>query len=155
MTKTVISWKEYGELIDGLVLKVAHYVLPSNIVLLAIGRGGYIPGVAISHALDKPLYTIGISTYEGTEVTTPKYTAEYCFNEILEAENILIIDDIYETGTTMNFVENEIYASCDQINGIWKAITISKNPDYIGLDFIAATYPKDDWIVLPYEKSLN
>ena len=156
MNKTIISWQEYGELIDRLVLKVRNVTLPKDIVLLAIGRGGYIPGVAISHALNKPLHTIGISTYEGTEAKTPKYTAEYSFNEIMEAENILIIDDIYETGKTLLFVEDEIYAHCENIRGIWRAVTISKNPAAFNkLDFIAETYPEETWIELPYEKSLN
>lgn len=152
--KITFSWEEYGELIDQLIQKIKANNLPKDTVLLAIGRGGYIPGVAISHALNKPLHTIGISSYKGTKLEDPHFTSYAFDTEVLDAKTILLIDDIYDTGTTLRFLENYLYSVGDEDVQIFMATVLSKDAstgkNY--LDFYAAQYSKDIWIELPYEK---
>ena len=76
-------------------------------LIVALTRGGLIPGVALSHALDKPMMTMqwnskGDNKFESSLKAIIKK----------KKQNILIVDDICDRGTTLtslfDYVRNYI-----------------------------------------------
>lgn len=153
MNKKRFSWPEYTRYVDELSLKISSALLPANLVLLAIGRGGYIPGVVISHALDKPLLTADVKAYTGTDCTGAHINSWPSGLE--SADNILLIDDIYETGATMQRIATVLN---DPNITFYRAAIFDKHtdPSLPALNFSVwnAQWIKDTWLILPYEKQV-
>jgi hypoxanthine phosphoribosyltransferase len=149
MEKEIIGWAEYGAITKFLVQSVLlDAPLLEGYTLLAIGRGGYIPGVAISHALNRELFTIDIKAYTGTQVKKQKEVEiGNLENSIYKKERLLIIDDIYETGTTLSTLEYYLRQDCR----IYRAILINKNDKPLHKLHAIGTHKDSAWITLPYE----
>jgi len=117
--------------------------------ILAIGRGGYIPGVYLSQWLKKPLYTYHYSLRDmnrSDEFTHDLVTA--CTNK-----KILVIDDICDNGNTFKIINQLL----DQLNCESKFACLIYNigeknfePDYWGLEINKREKP--EWIVYPWEE---
>lgn len=154
MNKKLFSWPEYTRYVDELCTKICNAPLPANTVLLAIGRGGYIPGVVISHALDKPLLTVDVKAYAGTDCTGAHINSWPSGLE--SAENILLIDDIYETGATMQRIATVLN---DPDITLYRAAIFDKHTDpslpMLNFSVWNDQWIKDAWLILPYEKQVD
>lgn len=116
--------------------------------IVGLSRGGLIPGVIISHLLKIPLITISFSAEQG-EGKTKEVTDSFLL-PIIPHTNILIVDDICDSGHTLHQVTsyyedlghnvNTYAIYCKQINN-----QIHYPMYSIGLD-------KDsEWIYFPWE----
>ena len=67
--------------------------------IVGLTRGGLIPAVYLSHYLDVPMETLKVSFRDSTsESESNLWMAEDAFN----GKNILIVDDINDTGATLD-----------------------------------------------------
>ena len=85
-----ISWKYINQGISEFIDFIEYTGIKFDRIV-AIKRGGWIPGVMLSNKLDIPLID---STY-----------LEY---NLINDQNILIVDDIFDTGCTINIYYNII-----------------------------------------------
>ena len=116
MNKIYIDWEEFGIMID----KLAKLIKDSGMKfhdIYGIPRGGLPIAVALSHKLNLPL------------------------TEIPEGDNLLVVDDISDTGKTLKKFQGSFIAVL--YNTEW---TISP-PTY----FVDVKKSKKDWIVFPWE----
>jgi len=148
-----VSYDEYHNLIEKLAIKI-HQSDWQFDTILCLARGGLRPGDILSRVLDKPLAIMSTSSYRadaGTVqgnldiarfITTPK-------GEI--AGKVLLVDDLADSGHTLNAVVNQIktgYASITELRSavLWtKAVSIF-TPDY-SVEFL----PTNPWIHQPFE----
>lgn len=76
-------------------------------VIVGISRGGLIPAVHLSHLLNVPLITLTHQTrdsiHEQQEVFTDKFKEEN-----FAGKNVLVVDDICDTGTTFRAIKEQI-----------------------------------------------
>ena len=111
------SWQEFDESVEEIAKKAIH-LKPNGV--FGVPRGGLCLAVALSHRLQLKL------------ITKPK-------------NNALIIDDIYDSGKTLNFFKSKYDA--------YFFVLISKSkPKWLNTIHIAKT---DDWIVFPWENKAN
>lgn len=82
-------------------------------VIVGVQRGGCIPGVIISHLLNvEEFYTIGIRTTSSESIRAVRY--DYPILRVpstlknVEGKNVLIIDDVTNTGNTLKYAKHEI-----------------------------------------------
>ena len=81
--------------------------------IISVQRGGCVPGVIVSHLLDvKECYTIGIRTTSSESIRALRYkhpilhVPDTLAN--ITGKNVLIIDDVTNTGNTLKYAKSEI-----------------------------------------------
>ena len=121
MEKFHVTWEEIEELVDILAKQITKSGYQIEYIF-GLQRGGLIPAVLLSHKLNIPM------------------------TQELTRQNILVVDDICDSGETFKefFLEypNSIFACLH-----FKPHTSSFNPDFSANKFFS-----DAWIVYPWEK---
>lgn len=187
MKKVYYSWKD----IQGATYDIARQIYKDDWrpdYVVGITRGGLIPAVMISQYLDVPCETLKVSLRDGQNCESNLWMAEDAFGYVpLEQrdtvhfevtghpvredsshperkKNILILDDINDTGATLAWIKKDWQASCLPKSHAWGNIwhnnvrfaTIINNMssdeevDYSSFEINKAE--EDCWIVFPWEE---
>ena len=161
MNKRVINFAEY----KGLVSSVCRTIAASNWkpdYIVGITRGGLLPAVMISQYLDIPMQSLDVSLRDGGGCVSNLGMAEDAY----EGKNILIVDDINDTGATLNWIMNDWPSGChpnairwpDIWNNNVKFAVVFDNlasDCNVKMDFCGEEINKaenDIWIEFPYEE---
>lgn len=107
MTDITYTWPDFEKQIATLCenIQTSNWK-PEYIV--GITRGGLIPATVLSHCLQIKMYSLDISLRDNYEVESNCWMAEDAYN----GKNILIIDDINDTGKTFSWLCNDWQSSC-------------------------------------------
>jgi len=135
-----------------LSLRLAEEVLRSGYrpqVLLALGRGGLVPGRLLSDFLDvKELYAASVAFYRGVRQPGEAPTIRYIPYEEVRGRQVLLVDDVADSGETLLKVLEEVKRA-----GAREARTATLyykpwskfRPDY----YVATTRA---WVIFPWER---
>ncbi|MDP7975905.1 MAG: phosphoribosyltransferase [Thermoprotei archaeon] len=140
-----ISWEDVMILSS----KVAKAILSGSYrvdAVIGISRGGIIPARIISDMLlVRDFYVYGIKYYSGiNERDEIKVVQKPEGN--FKNKNVLIVDDIIDSGKTMAFVKKELE---DEAASVKLAALLKKPWSEIEPDFCAGI--TDKWVVFPWE----
>lgn len=122
--------------------------------LIAISRGGLLPGTIISHDLNnRNLNVIGVKSYNDNNERENVEIIQKPYSDYTTIDEILLIDDLIESGNTINNVKAflKINYNCNDIKTVVvydKRIT--KNISEVDLSI--KNINPDKWIVFPYEQ---
>ena len=109
--------------------------------IVGVSRGGLVPGVILSHALDIPFEPLQWQTRDGNK----KDTLSVALKSTEDPNDILFVDDICDSGLTIGSIRN-IFPESQ-----W-AVLYSKKGN-MGIDFEGERlYNNKQWIVFPWEK---
>ena len=148
-----VSYDEYHNLIEKLAIKV-HQSNWQFDTILCLARGGMRPGDILSRIFDKPLAIMSTSSYRadaGTTqgvldiarfITTPK-------GEI--AGKVLLVDDLADTGHTLNAVIQQLKNNYVPITELRSAVIWTKGVSTFQPDYSVETLPTNPWIHQPFE----
>lgn len=151
--KIYLSWDDVEKNCQDLADKIKHDSVIYDIIL-SVGRGGLIPSRLLSEYLGiKRVEIYNVKSYtdiasQGKIISTP-------FNyQFLNNKEVLIVDDVYTTGDTMNYVTSSIYQNVDEIFIATCAMYYNTNqkwstnkPDIWSQEYDAKT----KWLVFPWE----
>jgi len=166
MNKRKISFKEF----QGHIGKICRDITNSGWrpeLVVGIGRGGLLPAVMISHYFDVKMNSLDISLRDGGDTVSNLGMAEDAFgyNET-NCTNILIVDDINDTGATFNWLMDDWRSSCLPIDERWDNKIWNHNVKFavvfdnlasqcnVKMDYCSEEINKaknDVWIDFPYE----
>ncbi len=192
MNKLIIDQHKFV----GLVSKIGREIHVSQWkpdYIVGLTRGGLIPAVMLSHYLNVPMYSLGVSLRDSNiesesnlwmaeDALGPNSRERYIDNPvdvagILEAasdlleqgetyKNILIVDDINDTGSTFNWIMKDWPSGCFPNDPSWEEVwnnnvkfavlvdnLASKcevKMDYVGMEINKAE--NDVWVDFPWEE---
>lgn len=144
MNKVVVSWQDIFEFVGKLVLKYKNN--PPDCIL-AVARGGVFIGTLLSYKLDIPIKYIGVSSYIGDKKTDNVHFTQHA--DVTEFKNILVIDDIIDSGDTIQFVKDILENSFDKnFEFVTMYAVEGKENNVTWCDKIKG---KNDWVEFPWE----
>lgn len=148
-----VSYDEYHGLIEKLALKI-HQSGWEFDTILCLARGGLRPGDILSRIFDKPLAIMSTSSYRaeagkvqghldiGRFIATPK-------GEI--AGRVLLVDDLADTGVTLNAVVKMLKENYEPITEMRTAVIWTKGVSTFKSDYSVEDLPTNPWIHQPFE----
>lgn len=123
-TKT-LTWAD----VEGYVHELAHQINKSGWrpdYVVGVTRGGLVPAILLSNLLGVPMETLKVQLRDGGECESNTWMAEDAFGyvsleerEVLKSrwdgskrKNILVVDDINDSGATFNWIKEDWRGSC-------------------------------------------
>ena len=175
MNKRRIGFEEYAKMVGS----ICRDIILSNWkpdYVVGVTRGGLLAATMISHYLDVPMHTIKVALRDHADSESnlwmPEdawgyggtYEDKAIFDEYKE-KNILIVDDINDTGSTINWIINDWQQSCLPNTERWESVWGDNVRFAVIVDNaasnakVAVSYSAEDinkadddvWIDFPYE----
>lgn len=178
MKKTLISWNDVKNHVQE-ILRQLHQDQWQPDYVVGITRGGLIPANLISQYLDCGMHTLDVSLRDANNSTGPEsnlWMAEEAFGYVPDPDstvrsspayqkNILIVDDINDSGATLNWIQQDWRSSCLPNDPAWDNVwghnvrvavlydnEVSQNQMDINYSAVDINKSVDDtWIVFPWE----
>jgi len=117
-TRLAISWHRLDDLVAQLCQEIRQDFDPDFI--LAVARGGLIPGVCLSHQLEmdnESFKSIRVKTNKSNK-SQPKKTepeiGKFDFRS-LKGQKVLVIDDVVASGNSLMALKNKLAGKCSQV----------------------------------------
>ena len=122
MNQIYLEWTDT----NGLCLEIARKLqrdqwLPNYVV--GITRGGAVPAVLISQYLGVPCEMLKVSFSDDGDTESNLWMAEdsFGYNQVAP-KNILIVDDINDSGRTMQWIKDDWRSGCRPNDPVWDQI---------------------------------
>jgi hypoxanthine phosphoribosyltransferase len=147
MEREVLTWSRYGEGIRELATQIADDGYQADIIL-GIARGGLIPAGSLGYALSiKNTYVMNVEYYTGVEerLEVPVILPPYLELIHVEDRDILIVDDVADTGHTLAKVHEFVSG---KVGGVKTAVLYEKPRSVIKCDYV--WHRTDKWINFPW-----
>ena len=147
--------------------------------VVGLTRGGLIPAVMLSHYFDVPMHTLKVCLRDNIDTETNCWMAEEAFGYIpindrdvaksrwdtKKRRNILIVDDINDSGATFEWIKNDWPSGClpnqsEAWNSVWGqnvrfAVLIENASSEFDADYVSEVIDKsenDIWCQFPWEQ---
>ena len=165
MKKIYYSWSD----IENQTQEILRQIMLSGWrpdYVVGLTRGGLVPANLISQYLGCRMETLKVSLRDGTECESNLWMAEDAFGHEMERpKNILIVDDINDSGATLNWIRQDWPSGCFPDNPRWSEVwgnTVrvavlvdnesSKSEIPISYNAVDLNKAEEDcWIVFPWE----
>ncbi len=144
----LISWSE----IQRLCLKLAQQIKVSEFdpdVVVAIGRGGYVPARLLCDYLDiMALTSIKIELYHSGSKKSEQAVIKYPLCVNVKGQKILLVDDVNDSGETLDMALNHLHAFAPA--EIRTAVLHQKLSTHCAIDYYAKKVIKWRWLIYPW-----
>jgi hypothetical protein len=154
--KMEVSYDDVHRLVSDMVIEINNRFNPEAIV--AIEGGGLLPGLLFRKKLNIPLFTVSIKSYLDKERRDPEIHQWFdaLAYEDIWGKRILIVDDLNDSGSTLEFCIQNLEESC-QPSKIGVAVLHHKMKDKereipTNVEYFYGQEVEDLWITYPWEK---
>jgi hypoxanthine phosphoribosyltransferase len=147
--KAYIDWSYVDNWVDKLVSSIKLTGIEYDTVV-ALGRGGLIPGAMISYKLNiKNLQNLGINTRQ----EDGKYLETVVYQKPSITGNVLVVDDINDSGLTFEAVNSLINSKYPDVGDTTYCSLVRRSTSTFKVDTIQSIVTSiDDWFVFPWDK---
>lgn len=159
MRKVFLNWKQ----VQGHCLELARQIAKDQWVpdyVVGITRGGATPAVLISQYLGANCEMLKVSLRDGGNVESNCWMAEDAF----EGKKLLIVDDINDSGATIEWIKQDWKSSCHPKSERWEevwgqnirfAVLVNNEASKADVSYSSISINKledPQWIVFPWEE---
>lgn len=157
--------------IKGKVLDILRQMQQDNWkpdYVVGLTRGGLVPANMISQYLNVPMNTLKVSLRDASsddQCESNLWMAEDAFGYNGSPKNILIVDDINDTGATLNWIKQDWPSGClpddERWSQVWNnnvrfaVLVDNQASNFHDVDYSSVEINKaeeDCWIVFPWEQ---
>ena len=145
--KEILTWERFGTCCRELARQIADSGFEPE-VLIAVARGGMLPGGGLSYALGVKLTdAINVEFYTDVDQTLPDpiLLAPMLDTESITGKKILVVDDVADSGRTLGLVIKLLRGFGADVRS---AVLYAKPRTLVQPDFVWRT--TDRWIVFPW-----
>jgi hypoxanthine phosphoribosyltransferase len=139
MKKAYYTWEQ----VEGMTQDILRQIRDEKFdAVVGLTRGGLTPAVLVSQYLDIPMHTLKVSLRDHAEQESLKVLDK------LSGQRVLVIDDINDTGATINYIKEH------WIGNLTYAVLINNEASDADVDYSSININKmedDVWIVFPWE----
>lgn len=149
-----IAWDEYHHAIERLALLVHESGWKFD-QILCLARGGLRPGDVFSRIFDVPLAILSTSSYReeaGTAQGELDIARHITLSKGTLGGRILLIDDLVDSGVTLERVQRHLSEQFPAIKEIKTAVIWYKACSSVVPDFYLDYLPGNPWIHQPFEE---
>ena len=144
-----LTWDD----VDFIANIVAESISKKNIkfdTIVALGRGGLIPGAILSYKLDiKNLQNLGINTRHRMD----QHSETSVYQRPTITGNVLVVDDINDSGKTFDAVNSLIKSEYSDIGELlYCSLTTRYNTNFNENTISGKIINTSDWLVFPWDK---
>lgn len=152
MDKLHVDYAAYHRLIDQVVHAVELDQFDPDLIL-GVSRGGLFLADGLSRALRKPMAVIAASSYRESSGTAQGdlQISSTIASVVPVAGKVLLVDDLADSGQTLNALCDHLKRLCLQIEQLKTAVIWVKPSSVFKPDFAAQHLQTDVWIVQPFE----
>jgi hypoxanthine phosphoribosyltransferase len=147
MDKTYYSWSEF----DSDVLDLFKQIDDSGWIpdyIVGVKRGGLVPAIKLSHCFHRPMIMMSCQLRDNNNTEVRLYEVE----EIPKDKNILIVDDICDSGATFRKIMVEFYVRGHKSVRTCSLFYNTKQPFVVDYSIRNLDRSKNkEWIVFPWE----
>lgn len=178
MKKVYYSWNQ----VEGAVLEISRQLRKDNWkpdYIVGITRGGAVPAILLSQYLSIPMYPLHVSLRDGNDqdcvsdlgmaedafgyVPTEERLNAHIPYDLSLSKNILIVDDINDTGNTISWIKKDWSSGCMPNDERWEwvwgsnvrfAVLTNNLASKESVDYSVWEVNKaedDCWLVYPWE----
>jgi xanthine phosphoribosyltransferase len=147
MTKSVsLSYEQMNQDFRTLVQKIRASG-KSYDGILAIANGGLAPAYYLAKTFDLPIECVSVKSYKGSESgEISERRIEGVEKQFKHPQNILLVDDIYDSGKTVSFLQQK-YPEMDTA-----VLCVRYSKDAEKVTFFSHILDHQKWIEFPWEK---
>ena len=146
--KHYYSWQDVENMCSSIVLQMYNNNWRPDYIV-GLTRGGNIPATIISNMLDVPCEAMKVSFRNDDRVDK-----DFWLSELVQEKNILIVDDINDTGATFEWIKNDW-----MLENILHKVKFATLTENIASNFGDVSYhvhevnksEEDVWLVYPWE----
>ncbi|TQL49664.1 phosphoribosyltransferase [Ornithinicoccus hortensis] len=145
--KEILTWDLFGTACRELAQQVADSGFEPEI-LIAVARGGLLPGGGLSYALGVKLTdAINVEFYTDVHETLPDpvLLAPMLDTDSINGKRLLVVDDVADSGRTLALVLDLLQSHGAETRS---AVLYAKSPSVVAPDYVWRR--TDDWIVFPW-----
>jgi xanthine phosphoribosyltransferase len=162
LKKTYVTWQDVENQTQEILRQMQQDQWQPDYVV-GLTRGGLIPANLISQYLECPMETLKVSLRDDTQAPESNlWMAEDAYMN----KKILIVDDINDTGATLNYIKQDWPSGCIPNDNHWNHQIWGNNVrvavlydnessnSKLNIDYSSVTINKaeeDSWIVFPWE----
>lgn len=144
------SWSK----LEKLVGKLEKQIKKDYVLIIGLNRGGLIPGVLLSHALDVRHGVTTIQSYNKSnkqdKIKSDKYVS--MIGRLDRNSSILIVDDIADSGTTLKEAYEWLECSGFDMKKVDTATLYYKKRSKFKPTYYAEKIKDKEWVQLPWER---
>lgn len=167
MNKRHLNNKELSGLVANICRDISNSEWRPDYIV-GLSRGGLVPATMISHYLGVPMHTLNVSLRDnrmGPESNLWMAEDAFGYDPDIPTPNILIVDDINDSGATFNWIMDDWRSGCLPNDSRWKSVwnqnvrfavlfdnlasQCNVKMDYVGEEINKAE--QDIWIEFPWE----
>ena len=156
MADLYVSWDDYHHAIERMAAKVqaSGYRFDQ---IIALARGGLRVGDTLSRIFNQPLAVLATQSYFANADKTEELQGELTIGQHMAkvnerlGETILLVDDLVDSGKTMQVVVEHLRQRYPGIKKVKTAVIWKKGCSVFTPDYWADDLPDNPWIHQPFE----
>jgi hypoxanthine phosphoribosyltransferase len=148
MPCTLVAWDAVYRLCRDVARQLRAADTPIDMIV-AIARGGYIPGRLLSDMLGvSDLTSIKIEHYRGAQKQR-EALVKYPLNADISGRNVLLLDDVCDSGDTFAVAVEHLRRSGNPCSMLTAAMQLKTVSEFVP-DFYAGTVSEWRWLIYPW-----